>query len=69
MPNIAGFTLTAAQAKEIRDALAAHLNMEVADVTVATARKFMRQALVQVVMNYRQHQRDIDNPVDKTEPF
>jgi len=66
MPNISGFTVTDAQEREIREALAVHQGIEVSEITLVEARRFMGNALQQIVMDYRHAQREAQSPVDNT---
>ena len=68
MPTIS-FTVSAAHAALLREALAFHQGVDVADVTDADVKEYAGRHLRSIVQKYRQAQRDATNPVDASDPL
>lgn len=68
MPTIS-FTVSAANATLLREALAHHQGKDVADVTNADVKEYAGRHLRAMVHTYRQARRDAANPVDASDPL
>ena len=66
MPEIK-FTISTANAAIIRKALAHHQSVELSEITIIDFKDWLKGHVRVLVRNYRESQRDANNPVDESD--